>query len=214
MSVQLLHKNKIAPNSNKLFNFVIPTYKGGAKLEVIINCLLAQTADDYHITIVSDGEEPETEKQLEKYFNHEQFSYYHTDQRYNDYGHSPRLAGLYTSNCKYSIMTGFDNYYVPIFVERFKAAAMSQPNVDLIFCDFVLDHVRENRKYNKYIDARLEVNYVDFGCVAIDTQLAKSIGIDITQYAADWYMVNQALNKINTNNHNVVKIPQTLYVHN
>jgi hypothetical protein len=111
-------------------------------------------------------------------------------------------------------MTGFDNYYVPIFVERFKAASLSQPNVDLIFCDFVLDHVRENRKYNKYIDAKLEVNYVDFGCVAIDTQLAKSIGIDITQYAADWYMVNQALNKINTNNHNIVKIPQTLYVHN
>lgn len=214
MNIQLTHKNKIAPNNDKMFNFIIPTYNGGAKIEVMINCLLAQTDNDYHITVISDGAELDTEKQLEKYFDHKQFSYYNTTKRYNDLGHSPRLAGLHTSNCKYSIMTGFDNYYVPIFVERFKAAANSEPNVDLVFCDFVLDHVRENRKYNKYMDAKLEVNYIDFGCVAINTQLAKEIGIDTNQYAADWVMVEQALNKITSSNHNIVKIPQTLYVHN
>ena len=61
------------PDNNKLFNFVIPTYKGENKLEVIINCLLSQTSQNFHITVVSDGQESETLSQLAKYFNLKNF---------------------------------------------------------------------------------------------------------------------------------------------
>jgi len=211
--IPVIHKSKFVPNNQKLFNFVIPTYKGSTKLEVIINCLLSQTRSNYHITIVSDGSEEETETQLKKYEEQECFSYYQTLQRFNDYGHSPRLAGLYTSNCEYTIMSGFDNYYVPLFCEIFEQAHHFH-NPGLMFCDFLLDHPRDGLKYNKYIDSKLEINHIDIGNFAAKTKLIKEVGLNVKEYAADWDLVSKLTPIINKNHLSIVKIPQTLYVHN
>ena len=211
--IPLIHKNRFTPNDQKLFNFVIPTYKGGSKLEVIINCLLSQTINNYHITIISDGPEEETENSLKKYDEYRCFSYYHTHHRYNDFGHTPRLAGLYSSNCEYTIMSGFDNYYVPLFCEIFEKAHNFH-NPGLIFCDFLLDHPREGIKYNKYIDSKLEVNYIDMGSFAAKTELIKEVGLNVEEYAADWHLVSKLMHSIDKARLPIVKIPQTLYVHN
>ena len=210
----LIQHSPNACNNDKLFNVVIPTFKGGHKLEVIINCLLAQTSQNLNITIISDGIEPETQQQLQKYYDYENFSYFSTPQRFNDFGHTPRLRGLHASNCKFTIMTGFDNYYVPIFIERFERAINSSADVGFVFCDFVLDHPRDGRKYNGVVDSKLQVNFIDYGNFAADTQLIKQVGIKINEYAADWHLVNDLLPILKANKRDIIKIPQTLYVHN
>lgn len=198
---------------NKKFNIVIPTFKGDTKLEVIINCLLSQTCDDYHITIVSDGPEPETEKNLSKYFNYKNFSYFCLDKRYNDFGHTPREFGLHQSECKYTIMTGFDNYYVPTFIEQFDTVDRNTPNVGFIYCDFLLDHPRGGVCYTR-VDAEIKVSCIDIGCFATLTSLAKKIGFKFRSYAADWEFVSATVSELKEQKLNTIKIPQTLYVHN
>ena len=202
------------PDNDKLFHIVIPTYRGGYKLEVIINCLLAQTCQNFHMSVISDGYEEETYKQMQKYFDLSNFSYFSTNVRYNNYGHTPRELGMLSSDCKFTIMTGFDNYYVPIFVERFEQACNSAGNVGFVFCDFVLDHIRDSRRYNKYVDSKLEVNYIDIGNFAAETQLIKQAGIKINEYAADWHLVNDIIPMLKNMEKTIVKIPQTLYIHN
>jgi glycosyltransferase involved in cell wall biosynthesis len=202
------------PDNDKLFHIVIPTFNGGYKLEVIINCLLAQTCQDFHMSVISDGYEATTYSQLEKYFGVSNFSYFSTDKRYNDYGHTPRELGMRSSDCKYTIMTGFDNYYVPIFIERFEQACSAANNVGFIFCDFILDHIRDGRRYSKYIDSKLEVNYIDIGNFAAETQFIKQAGIKVNEYAADWHLVNDLIPLLKSSAREIIKIPQTLYVHN
>jgi len=214
METELIYYNNQQKSDDKLFNFIIPTFTGGYKLDVIINCLLAQTKQNLHITVVSDGIERDTERQLQRYFDIENFTYCSTNKRYNDYGHTPRLAGLKNSKSKFSIMTGFDNYYVPTFVECFEHAYNTDKTAALIFCDFVLDHPRDGRCYNGYVNAKVEVNYLDFGCYAIDTEIANTVGIKIHEYAADWHLIADSLPVINKQKRQVLKIPQTLYVHN
>lgn len=211
---QLIQHSPNACNNDKLFNVVIPTFKGGCKLEVMINCLLAQTSQNFNITIVSDGDEPETQQQLQKYYGHENFSYFSTPQRFNDFGHTPRLRGLHASSCKFTIMTGFDNYYVPIFIERFERAINSSADVGFVFCDFVLDHPRDGRKYNGVVDSKLQVNFIDIGNFAAETQLIKQVGIKVNEYAADWHLVNDLMPVLDAKHKTIIKIPQTLYVHN
>lgn len=208
---QLLSKH--SPDNNKSFNFVVPTYNGGTKLECFINCMLSQTCDDYHVTVVSDGPEPDTLKQMSKYFEYKNISYYALDKRTNDYGHTPREYGMMVSDCKYTVMTGFDNYYMPVFVEIFSNAVKSS-EVGLIYCDFVLDHVRENLKYNGYINAKPQVNYIDIGCFATLTRLAKQIGFKFRGFAADWDFFKAVSSIVTDSKLNTVKISQTLYVHN
>ena len=213
-SAEAVLVSKYTPDKNKLINFSIPTFNGGAKLEVIINCLLAQTSDNYHITIVSDGKEPATELQLQKYFELPNFSYYHTSKRYNDYGHSPRIAGLETSECPFSIMTGFDNYYVPIFVETFENVINADPSVGFVFCDFLLDHPRHKIKYNEYVKAELVDASIDMGCFAAKTSLMKEFGLMRDKFNADWHLANSITSCLPGKGMRWVKIPQVLYVHN
>ena len=206
--------SKFSPDNEKKFHIVAPSYQGGTKLEVFINCFLSQTCDNYHITIVSDGPEPETENQLLKYFDYKNFSYYSLDKRYNDFGHTPREFGLLQSNCKYTIMTGFDNYYVPIFIERFNDVDNKTENTGFIFCDFLLDHIRDGKRYNNYLNAEMKSSCIDIGCFATLTTIAKKVGFKFRSFAADWEFVEALIPELKSHKLNVLKIPQTLYIHN
>ena len=202
------------PDGNKLFNFVVPTYKGENKLEVIINCLLCQTSQNFHITVVSDGQESETLSQLAKYFNLKNFSYYWLQERHNDWGHTPRIFGLNQSDCLFTIMTGFDNYYMPVFVDSFEKKYQENNNAGFIYCDFVLNHPREDVWYNKYMDAKIENSCIDIGCFAARTELVKKCNLRRDIFAADWHLIQDMLPLLRLQNLEIKKVNQTLYVHN
>jgi hypothetical protein len=182
-------------------------------LDVIINCFLSQTSNNWNITIVSDGFDSNLYKFVDRY-EHDNISFHTLKKRYNDWGHTPREYGIYQSDCEYTIMTGFDNYYVPTFIEEFDKATKIFENVDMVFCDFVLNHLRDNIPYNGYIESKLEVNFIDIGNFATKTSLLKNVGFKWRNFAADWSLVEELKRKIPERNSKIVKIPQTLYIHN
>ena len=195
------------------FNIVIPTYKPDCMLDVIINCFLAQTSNNWNITVVFDGVDDKLQQFVDRY-PQDNISFHVLHDRYNDWGHTPREYGIYQSDCEYTIMTGFDNYYVPTFIEEFDKATNSFESVDMVFCDFVLNHLRDGIPYNGYIKSKLEVNYIDIGNFATKTSLLNDVGFKWRNFAADWSLVEELKKVISSREGVVVKIPQTLYVHN
>lgn len=198
---------------DRLFNIVVPTYNGGSKLEVIINCFLSQTSKNWQLTIVSDGREPDTENIMEKY-PQDNISYHHLHTRYNDWGHTPREYGIYQSESPWTILTGFDNYYVPTFLETFESISKEYPNCEFMFCDFILNHLRNGIPYNGYVNSKMEVNYIDIGNFATSTSILKEVGFKSREFVADWKLVESIIPVLKRRKSLVLKIPQTLYIHN
>lgn len=195
----------------KSLNFVVPTYQGGHKLDVMVNCLLSQSSDDWSLTVISDGPDLKTFEQMSKY-EHNNISYHETFVRHNDWGHTPREYGMLHSKDLFTVMTGFDNYYVPLFVEIFRNHF--QPDVDFVYCDFVLDHAQFGIKYEKYKNSQLKPGDIDIGNFATRTSLIQEVGYTSRAFAADWEVVQQLVPIINGRGRKIVKINQTLYVHN
>ena len=111
-------------------------------------------------------------------------------------------------------MTGFDNYYVPIFIERFNDVDNKTENTGFIFCDFLLDHIRDGKRYNNYLNAEMKSSCIDIGCFATLTTIAKKVGFKFRSFAADWEFVEALIPELKSHKLNVLKIPQTLYIHN
>lgn len=177
-----------------------------------------QTSDDWCMTIVSDGPEKDTLQRLIERSRRgelERVRYYSLSQRYNDWGHTPREFGMLQSESKYTIMSGFDNYYVPTFIETFKRYALAYKQPEMIFCNFILSHQRDGVPYT-LIESEPKVGYIDIGSFATKTQTLKRLGFKSRAYAADGELAVRILKYVKDNeiNSGCVKINQTLYVHN
>ena len=56
----------------------------------------------------------------------------------------------------------------------------------------------------------LSISNIDMGCVAVKTNIAKSVGFNTVGYAADWDYFNNILKT----NPSIIKIDKILFVHN
>ena len=112
-----------------------------ASIEVMINCFLAQSSDDWALTVVSDGPDDRASAVVGRYGStaSEAVRFLHTDRAYADHGHTPRELGLHSFDSPWTVLSGVDNYYVPLFVETVTAAIAARPDVGLIYYDFLLD---------------------------------------------------------------------------
>jgi glycosyltransferase involved in cell wall biosynthesis len=213
--MEIGHCIKAAKDEDKKFNIVIPSFNHRYKLEVIINCFLAQTCNDWLLTIVSDGPADEDYYNIiNRYSDINNISFYDLNERKNDWGHTPREFGINKGRCEWTIMTGHDNYYVPTFIEEFSRVSDQYENCEFIFCDFVHSHVRSGVTYNKYVDSKLQCGEIDIGNFAIKTDTLLTIGFPFREYAADWKLVESILPILKDKKGEIVKIQQTLYVHN
>lgn len=199
----------------KTFSFIVSIDRADHHLDTLISCLLAQSCDDWMMIVVSDGPDADTEERMKRYCQaHTHIVYGQLDRYYGDGGHSPREAGMRTTLdiSHYTIMTSVDDYYMPIFVESFKSIAEDRPA--LIYCDFVLSHFRDGRKYNAYLNAKPQLSYIDTGCMALRNDYLKELGTSRHEYAAKSSLVEIAEPLIRRRKDRIVKIPQTLFVHN
>jgi len=201
--------------SNKLITIIIPSYKRYRNLDVIINCFLCQTCDDWDILVVNDGPDEIKREQMKKYSDlYNNIKYIETDKRYNDWGHTHREIGLKKSTGKWSLITGDDNYYVPIFIERMKETILENPESGFVYCDFVLDHPRKGICYNKYMDTKIKFTHIDIGSFIFKTDIGKKVGYKHKDFNADWKFVRRYRKRMLENGLKDVKIAQTLYIHN
>lgn len=190
---------------NNLIEFIIPTYNRVNSLYSILASLLAQTNENWIATVVVDDVENENIKNIISKFDTDKIKYIFTNNRYNDWGQTPREIGKQQSTGDYVIMTGDDNYYVPVLVqELYNIIRTNRPG--LIYWDMIHNHF----DYSLF-KCKTFYSNIDIGAFATRTDLAKQIVLG-KDYASDGQFVLDIMNKFPQEK--VIKIEKVLFVHN
>lgn len=185
--------------------FVIPTWQRPNELKVMLSCLQAQTNPNWSAHVIIDGLTNDYFEVKDIYQNEPRVKFSHVNGPNNDWGHTARNYGLQKCKEEWVVMTGDDNYYMPIFVDNFLKAANNKTH--FVYCDMV------HNNYN-YQPIKCSVSYakIDIGNFMSKTDYAKTIELDTTDYNADWKWIEKYISKYKYNN--VIKIDKVLYVHN
>jgi hypothetical protein len=170
----------------------------------MLQSLLCQTISDWSANIIIDNPDDSSIVDLVKSFSDPRIRYYKLDQRYNDFGHTPRNIGKQISNSKYIIMTGDDNYYVPTTV--YELSLLSEQNAGMIYWDMIHSHYDY-----KYFQCSPFLNRIDMGSFATRSDLAHQINLG-SEYAADGLFVEKF--KTLFPYEQILYIPKVLFVHN
>ena len=188
--------------------FIIPTYNRPDFLMCTINSIVAQRSSDWKIHVVADCPPAGTLDKIMKYFEgDERIQFTILPERYNDWGHTPRNYGLQTATEDWVVMTGEDNYYMPIFVDNFLEAVT--PKANFVFCNMV--HNWTNFQYYA-IDCQPSWGKIDIGNFMIKKENGQQMSLNVKNEQADGLFVEEYLKKFPEGE--VVKINKILYVHN
>lgn len=187
-----------------LIDFLIPTYNRIYPLKSMLSSLLAQTNNNWVANVIIDNPTENLSKYLDFPMD-PRITYTVLDERYNDYGHTPREIFKQQSIADYIVMTGDDNYYTPNFVEELISTVGDKPG--LVYWDMVHSHF--NYQYFKCIPAH---GQIDMGAFATRTDLAKQIKLN-TGFAADGDFIVDYMRKFGKSE-KTVKINKVLFVHN
>jgi hypothetical protein len=128
------------------------------------------------------------------------------ENRYNDWGHTPRNYGLQYSTEEWTIMTGEDNYYVPTFVENMLNIGDGK---HFVFCSMVHNWI--NDEYIP-VNCKLQFGKIDIGCYMFKTNMGKKLVLDTTFPQSDWKFIEDFKNKFPAARFG--NIDKILYVHN
>jgi glycosyltransferase involved in cell wall biosynthesis len=189
-------------------DFVIPTYNRPDHLMCIISSIFAQTNPNWSIHVVGDSPpEGSLDKIMDYYKDSDKIKFTILPKRYNDWGHTPRNYGLHNSNEEWVVMTGEDNYYVPVFVDEFLSKVTEKSH--FIYCDMVHNWVKQTYRC---ISSRPVYGLIDIGNFMTRTKFAKELSLDTTKLAADAIFVNDYLKKFPQGD--IIHIEKALYVHN
>ena len=189
----------------KIIDFIIPTFDRNKELISMLSSLNAQTEDNWRATVISDGEKNPNTARIVESFNNPRIIHKVLDKRYNDWGHTPRDVGKQLSSSDYIIMTGDDNYYMPILIAEINKV-ISGHDADFIYWDMVHSHYDYS-----YFKCFPSMNRIDMGSFAFKSELGKQIHLG-NSYAADGLFVNEFKTKFPSAN--IVKIEKVLFVHN
>ena len=188
--------------------FVIPTYNRSKLLMATISSLYAQTNDNWTAHIVTDNYwDDYLEKIKNFYADSDKIRFTITDKRYNDWGHTPRNIGLKQCKEEWVIMTGDDNYYVPVFVDEFLKVVKTETNV--VFCNMV--HNWNNLQYYP-VKCIPRTNNIDIGCFMVRSKLGSQMEINLEhKELADGMFLEEYIKRFAGSVEHIDKI---LYTHN
>lgn len=189
--------------------FIIPTYNRVSHLVTVLGSLHAQSNPNWTAHIVADCPPDDVVQEIKKvitFFNDPRFRLSILDKRYQDWGHTPRQYGLDTATEEWVCMSGEDNYYVPVFVEKMLDAGV---NHHFVYCDMV--HNWSNQEYIP-IKSTLQYGTIDIGNFMTKTNMAKRIKLKTEFEHADWLFIEEFRRKFE--HAKVKKVAGVLYVHN
>jgi glycosyltransferase involved in cell wall biosynthesis len=186
--------------------FIIPTYDRVDLLRCMLSSLLAQSNSNWDAKVIIDSHDHYSKitDMIDDCFQSLIPFPMILEERYNDWGHTPREIGKQLSTADYIIMTGDDNYYTPNFVEELVLASKSNPG--MIYWDMVHSHYDY-----QYFKCEPGFNQIDMGAFATRRDLAQQIPLG-KEYAADGLFVESF--KRMFPNEKIVKINKVLFVHN
>lgn len=188
--------------------FIIPTYNRPNQLMGVISSIFSQRSDKWKIHVVADAPYDGYQKVKDYFMGDERIRFTELNGPHKDWGHTPRNYGLENATEDWVVMSGDDNYYMPVFVDHFLEIG-NNPGVHFVYCDMIHNWV--NFEYY-YIKSQPRYGAIDIGNFMAKRINAQKIKLDITKEAADAVFVEDYLRKFNREG--VRYIPKPLYVHN
>ena len=166
----------------KKIEFIIPTYNRPDKLMIVLMSLKVQTVDRWKVHVVADALYEGYQEVKEYFKNDNRFRFSELNGPHKDWGHTARNYGLQNLEEHWVVMSGDDNYYVPVFVETFLNEAKFRNDVNFIHCNLVHNWV--NNDYLPLISVP-QVNRIDIGNFMTKSEYAKQLTLDVTKANAD-----------------------------
>jgi hypothetical protein len=194
-----------------MIDIITVTYGQDENLKCFINSIKSQTDNRWRLFIIHDGLNEKLKNDLTKnnYLIDEKIVFIEYPNRTQKYGHILRGWGLENLvNNEYVLITNGDNYYTPNMVNE-----VLSRNEDFIYFNCVHSHktINNNNKTDYgFLDAKLNRGWIDIGSAVIKTKVAKNIGFNSTEFAADWFYFEEILKT----RPSIYKIDKVLFVHN
>jgi len=187
--------------------FVIPTYNRPHQLMGIISSIFSQTSPNWKIHVVADAIYDGYQKIKDYFEGDDRIRFSELNGPHNDWGHTARNYGLGLATEEWIVMTGDDNYYMPVFVEEFLNVVDEKTH--FVLCNMIHNWV--NKEYN-YINSVPKLGAIDIGNFMTRTQLSNKLTLDITKGDSDGLFVEEYIRKYPYGS--IKKINKPLYVHN
>lgn len=188
--------------------FIIPTYNRPNHLMCTINSIVAQRSDKWFIHVIGDKPpEGSLDKIMDYFKGDERIRFTIFNDRFNDWGHTPRNYGLDEAKEEWVIMTGEDNYYAPVFVDHFLNVVDDE--TDFVYCDMI--HNWTNFQYH-YIKCKPIMNHIDIGNFMVRRNKLNGLRLKTKIEQADGIFVEEYLR--NNPSGRIKYIEKPLYVHN
>ena len=190
-----------------MIEFIIPTYNRPNQLMGVISSIFSQTSPNWKIHVVADSVYDGYDKVKNYFYNDGRIRFSELNGPHRDWGHTARNYGLQNATEEWVVMTGDDNYYVPIFVQDFLNEV--DDNTHFVYCNMV--HNWTQQQY-LVINSKPIAGGIDIGNFMTRTQLSNKLKIDITKGDADGLFVEEYLLKYPYGT--IKKINKVLYIHN
>jgi glycosyltransferase involved in cell wall biosynthesis len=188
--------------------FIIPTYNRPNQLMGVISSIFSQRSDKWKVHVVADAPYDGYQKVKDYFVGDERIKFSELEGPHKDWGHTPRNYGLEHATEDWVVMSGDDNYYMPVFVDHFLEVG-EKGGVHFVYCDMIHNWV--NSEYH-HIKSQPRYGAIDIGNFMAKRENAQKLRLDITKVAADAIFVEDYLKKFNREG--VRYIPKPLYVHN
>jgi hypothetical protein len=197
-------------------DFIIPTYNRYDQINCLLYSLISQYDPDWSAQVIIDDKENDKLINTIISINDKRISYLLTGTRYNNWGHTPREIGKQRSYSRYIIMTGDDNYYVPVLVSELKKVAENNNTPPVIYWDMIHNYWDYSGRPSLLCEGS-----IDMGAFATRRDLAQQIKLPTT-YCADAEFIELLKDTLKKQQgedaydeaKNFVHIQKTLYIHN
>jgi glycosyltransferase involved in cell wall biosynthesis len=192
--------------------FIIGTYNRPHHLATMLGSIVTQTVPNWRVHVIADGwfEGLEKVKEYFSFDNRIRFSI--IDGPNKDFGNTPRMYGKEVCSEDWMIMTGDDNYYLPIVVEEILSVADS--NTNFVYWDTLLNFANLEWKYRGVLYTKPEPEMIDVGSFATRPSLARQIKYDTTTHTGDGEFARDYVNMFCLEPNSYKKIDKILYLHN
>jgi hypothetical protein len=205
-----LYKPEQYMKRENTIHVICTAYKRIQTLQVLINCMLLQTLDNWKLYIVHDGPaSDEMTKMVEPYLS-DKTSFECTPQVNGSWGHPNRglmLDKLKANDDDYVLITNDDNYYVQKFIEFMLFQTAS--NVGIVYCDTLHSYLQ----YAAH-KSTIRKNGIDMGAFVVSYPIAKEVGFKSTVFEADGIYAERCGALCKQRNLKMMYIPKTLFIHN
>jgi len=184
--------------------FIVPTWERPNDLKLILQSLMVQTNPNWKAHVIIDGMTNDYKHVKDMYQDEPRVRFSHVEGPNKDYGHTARNYGLDNTTEDWVVMTGDDNYYVPVFVDEF----LKRKEGIFVYCNMVHNLAFGGYQVFKSIPKK---GAIDIGNFMVRRDKIGDLRLNTKSYEADGEFVESFLIKNKTT---PIKIEKVLYVHN